>query len=425
MYEIGENNDVSNLGEDFIEDILPFLETNHDVPSVSCEGEEAKKPFSVCNELPPWTLDHTSKDCRPPQLGLEFPVLPPHSEVSESSGSVNSYAFCAVCTKPFNVRWNHAVRYEGLSFSCPTCFQNVFLSRIEEHRCFLRQDDGGFALCEQCFITFVAPQLAAGEDGIIESLDLGRGLPDISTNMGSGLEALQSGSGNCAESEAEKFSNVAFNQAILPEAELCRNGDIMTSVTEPSSTLSSTEDIISTPKRSAKRRGRKARCDLCKKTFANAQEKILHVRQLHQAAYRCHECGATLRNAENLRRHAMCHTRDARNVCARCGARFGHIRSLKAHARMCVGQQHRNADIEKVTLRTENDLVKPKDNAGGLEDCQKIFPCPICGKKFSVRPSVSRHIRIVHQELKPHECVTCGKSFSSRYNLNVHSLKNH
>ena len=47
--------------------------------------------------------------------------------------------------------------------------------------------------------------------------------------------------------------------------------------------------------------------------------------------------------------------------------------------------------------------------------------CQICSKTFSNRGQIAaRHIRTVHQKLKPYKCGKCDKSFGERRNLNVH-----
>jgi uncharacterized Zn-finger protein len=42
------------------------------------------------------------------------------------------------------------------------------------------------------------------------------------------------------------------------------------------------------------------------------------------------------------------------------------------------------------------------------------FPCPQCKKKFSRREHVNRHVRAVHEKLKPFQCTQCKKNFSRR-----------
>ena len=49
------------------------------------------------------------------------------------------------------------------------------------------------------------------------------------------------------------------------------------------------------------------------------------------------------------------------------------------------------------------------------------FPCTICGKLFSSKSVVGRHVRI-HTGEKPYKCEICGKRFNQRSSMKSHQV---
>ena len=59
--------------------------------------------------------------------------------------------------------------------------------------------------------------------------------------------------------------------------------------------------------------------------------------------------------------------------------------------------------------------------ASHLPSKEKRYQCVICGKLFSSKSTVQKHVRL-HNGVKPYKCETCGKSFSERFSLKRHLL---
>lgn len=132
-----------------------------------------------------------------------------------------------------------------------------------------------------------------------------------------------------------------------------------------------------------------------------------------QQLFICNKCNLQAKSATNLRRHMICHGKGARFKCSGCGACFVRKRGLVNHSKFC----------EALLCQKTSTLSAPPFNFNETSPrsvCMKKFHCPYCPKLFSVRTSVPRHIRIIHEKKRPFRCDDCMKLFSSRYNFEVH-----
>ena len=46
----------------------------------------------------------------------------------------------------------------------------------------------------------------------------------------------------------------------------------------------------------------------------------------------------------------------------------------------------------------------------------------MCDKRFSDSSNLARHVRAVHEKMKPHKCSDCGKAFAEAAKLSDHKL---
>ena len=54
-----------------------------------------------------------------------------------------------------------------------------------------------------------------------------------------------------------------------------------------------------------------------------------------------------------------------------------------------------------------------------------IVSCDLCNKNFSSPSKLRRHVRIVHEKIKPYHCQECGKNFGQKVNLIGHMQSRH
>ncbi|KAI5617540.1 hypermethylated in cancer 1 like [Silurus asotus] len=115
-------------------------------------------------------------------------------------------------------------------------------------------------------------------------------------------------------------------------------------------------------------------------------------------------------------------------VCIPCGKGFPSSESLNTHV-----ESHTDADVNHDRVKEEGDedppTIGPHEDLEVIEkspakpykelDTLRPFPCNICGKMFTQRGTMTRHMRS-HLGLKPFACGECGMRFTRQYRLTEH-----
>ena len=72
----------------------------------------------------------------------------------------------------------------------------------------------------------------------------------------------------------------------------------------------------------------------------------------------------------------------------------------------------------------KNEFIQFDLYISHFETC-KNYKCGSCGKSFSQKSNLKKHIHTVHEGLKDHKCEFCGKSFFDASTLKKHILTVH
>jgi KRAB domain-containing zinc finger protein len=71
-------------------------------------------------------------------------------------------------------------------------------------------------------------------------------------------------------------------------------------------------------------------------------------------------------------------------------------------------------------MSSEGEADVPANSNENTAAVQKSFQCGLCQKSFNTKQHVQRHIREVHEGLRPFSCTQCDKTFTALYLLNNH-----
>ncbi|XP_040038684.2 PR domain zinc finger protein 15 isoform X1 [Gasterosteus aculeatus] len=210
-----------------------------------------------------------------------------------------------------------------------------------------------------------------------------------------------------------------------------------------SSGLLSPSDGGAVPKRhKAREHKRVYRCSLCNKVFQNSSNLNRHVRSHGDKLFKCDECDKLFSRKESLKQHiSYKHSKnlpdqDYKYKCNTCEKSFRLENALKFH-NCRTDDKTFQCDICSRFFSTNSNLSKHKKKHG-----EKLYSCEICNKMFYRKDVMQEHHRrhgvgpkhMKREELEangeegtryrkePSPCPICGKVFSCRSNMNKHLL---
>ncbi|XP_051903946.1 PR domain zinc finger protein 15 [Hippocampus zosterae] len=184
------------------------------------------------------------------------------------------------------------------------------------------------------------------------------------------------------------------------------------------------------------------RCSLCNKVFQNSSNLNRHIRSHGDKLFKCDECDKLFSRKESLKQHiSYKHSKNAPDLeykykCNTCEKSFRLENALKFH-NCRTDDKTFQCDICSRFFSTNSNLSKHKKKHG-----EKLYSCEICNKMFYRKDVMQEHHRrhgigpkhMKREELEtngeeatkyrkePSPCPICGKVFSCRSNMNKHLL---
>ncbi|XP_061754172.1 PR domain zinc finger protein 15 [Nerophis ophidion] len=184
------------------------------------------------------------------------------------------------------------------------------------------------------------------------------------------------------------------------------------------------------------------RCSLCSKVFQNSSNLNRHIRSHGDKLFKCDECDKLFSRKESLKQHiSYKHSKNGPDLeykykCNTCDKSFRLENALKFH-NCRTDDKTFQCDICSRFFSTNSNLSKHKKKHG-----EKLYSCEICNKMFYRKDVMQEHHRrhrfgskhMKKEELEangeeaskyrkePSPCPICGKVFSCRSNMNKHLL---
>ncbi|CAL8128479.1 unnamed protein product [Orchesella dallaii] len=156
-------------------------------------------------------------------------------------------------------------------------------------------------------------------------------------------------------------------------------------------------------------------CYLCGLQFLRFRNLDAHREKIHNLGFQCHICEKFFSNRQALKVHNSKRHKSELNICSFCGQPVGSKENLKQH----IFTFHKKPEKRP----SEKSKVKSKKQSNPSAQ-KEPFVCDICGKQFTYKPSLTRHLNMHHgigsTPEKMFQCHICGNSYSSNVSLTVH-----
>ena len=159
------------------------------------------------------------------------------------------------------------------------------------------------------------------------------------------------------------------------------------------------------------------KCPDCGRISTDVRNFKRHYKMVHlKERFNCEQCEDKFADRRNLRDHVRFKHEGLHYSCDHCDKEFGLELSLKTHIKNKHGQNDSECEIrQEKSEKSAKKLKNPKvTNTKCLE----------CGKSFSIKRNLERHIDSVHKKIR-FNCERCGKKYADPRALTDHVRSEH
>ena len=190
-------------------------------------------------------------------------------------------------------------------------------------------------------------------------------------------------------------------------------------------------------------------CKMCSSTFKEKRYFLSHWKTVHVAkkTVKCEHCPLVFTyRSQRLRHTRAVHPEVYEEIGAAAAGSCSSDVKKEFECELCSMQFNKKEELDQhLELGHEEDESESKTDRT-CEFCQKVykknkyllihlravhfeskFTCERdnCGREFSFKRSLIRHIAVIHDDIKDFPCLNCFKCFRSKYDLQQHFKGNH
>ena len=164
------------------------------------------------------------------------------------------------------------------------------------------------------------------------------------------------------------------------------------------------------------------RCEVCDKSLSSKKKLKRHIEKMHEkpSSASHYECTDDPMCETNIEEHAK-ETKSLK--CEVCGKSFSSKKKLKRHTDKVHEKSSSTSHIK--SFKYNNDRTCETNVEEHSKEIESLR-CKVCGKGFSSKKKLKKHIDKVHNKssltshLKSLKCNVCDKCFSQKHNLKRH-----
>ena len=158
-------------------------------------------------------------------------------------------------------------------------------------------------------------------------------------------------------------------------------------------------------------------CDLCDASYPVRKSLLRHIRLKHGDAkqFSCKQCAYSTTMKHHLEEHVRSIHQGIKEICDTCGRNFSDKSNLNKHLR----EFHPELvwDRKEAKRKASNPLPQPAKRI--RNDAPKDLTCGVCHAKFNEVKNLNKHMKMVHEE-QGLKCTNCNYTSNNEFNMQRH-----